>query len=731
MTSSHLLHCPACNGENAPDSRFCRHCGGVLDASVNGAPASIVEPENHAEKPPIAASRESASLDADEMAKGAESGSVSGEIDARRARQLLERAQNLSERGDTTGAILACRQSIALSPTAAAGHAMLGHLLERTGDVTHAATEYEKALQIAPDLAVERDLTKIRTKMGAVSNDAIFHFDDDELFGDTQDNKKSAPLAGATGAAAASIAAASVAAASVAAASVAAASDAEPVAIAEPTDLPPLPNIGAAAPGLPSANAQVLPNIGAAAPGLPSANSLLLAPSDTGLQPERESIKSEIGAASVPVGAVSSAAVGSSGPNSLSKSEIDAFATEIPDQSFTPMPVSPIPNAVSGATSSGATNWGSRLGMPTTIASAVTPILMDDAAKAPGAWSAMRARPSYYGRSLPLVGATIVALGFLSWARNLAMARDVANPPTTVVVQNNGPVDPLVPPTSNEFAPSATNPNSGAGAPPPLSPVGGAAPSTGGFPISNQPLSDQQLSGSQAGAPASPLNAGQVNAGQANARTNAAAGAPARAANVPGGGTRTSSVPRRATPRFPLSIPPAPIPAASSNTRRNNDSGDFILPAPEISAPAPAAPPTSVLPSGQTTPLNPAGASGRGYVRITQGRIGSALPQRPSARASADERAAADATRTGATDRAINNLTSAINSNSGDAGFQLQQRATLFLNRADYSRAAEDFQSAISAYNDQIGRGEQVAAARAGIRASRSGLNVALAGGRN
>ena len=117
-------------------------------------------------------------------------------------------------------------------------------------------------------------------------------------------------------------------------------------------------------------------------------------------------------------------------------------------------------------------------------------------------------------------------------------------------------------------------------------------------------------------------------------------------------------------------------------------------------------------------------------MRITQGRIGSALPQRPGGRASADERAAADAARAGSTDRAIDGLTAAINSSSSDAGFRFQQRASLFLQRGDYARAADDFQSAISAYNDQITRGEQVANARAGLRASRGGLNIALAGSR-
>lgn len=134
---------------------------------------------------------------------------------------------------------------------------------------------------------------------------------------------------------------------------------------------------------------------------------------------------------------------------------------------------------------------------------------------------------------------------------------------------------------------------------------------------------------------------------------------------------------------------------------------------------------------GSGSPLNPAGAGDRNYVRITQGRVGSStVPQRSSSQANESERGAANASRTGQSDQAINNLTAAINSDPGGAGYRYQQRATAFLDRGDYARAADDFQSAISAYNAQIERGEQVAAARAGLRTARSGLNAALAGGR-
>ncbi|PQV63251.1 hypothetical protein B1R32_11477 [Abditibacterium utsteinense] len=668
MTSSLSLQCPVCGGQNAPDSRFCRHCGSALDGAATapetavGAPAENT-PQISNDTPQIVAAGPSSEADS-----GAQTSSVSGEIDVRRAKHLLERAHNLAERGDAAGAILACRQSIVLAPMVAAGHAMLGHLLERTGDTTHAVLAYEKALHIAPDPALEDDIARLRGKMDAGPNAPIFNFDDNELFGDASDVLPS--VASAT----APIVAPMIPATVTAETAVPEVSTAEAMA-AETDDLLPLPNIGAAAPGLPSANPRLL--------------------------------ASGVGAASIEAATTVPALVDFSDFHvPTSRSEPKNPALVVAGQ-----------NDFSIAATS-----GSRLSAPPIIAPAIVPIMVDDPERKPVNWSALWSRPSYYGRSLPLVGATIVALGFLSWARGLALARATTGSSSVIVAQN----DSLAASNSNDMPASDANLNSGAGAPPPLAPVGGAVTSNGGFPISNQPMN--------------PAIAPPANPGASGVRTNSPVSAPVRPANVFGGVVpRVPSAPRRAAPRFPLSIPPAAIPPISSNLGSGNvrtnsvrpgNSGDFSLPAPNIGAPAPAAPPTSVLPSGDTTALNPAGAAGRGYVRITQGRLGSALPQRPGARAGADERAAADAARNGSTDRAIDGLTSAINSNSGDAGFRFQQRATLFLQRGDYSRAADDFQSAISAYNDQIGRGDQVASARAGLRAARSGLNLALAGGR-
>lgn len=146
--------------------------------------------------------------------------------------------------------------------------------------------------------------------------------------------------------------------------------------------------------------------------------------------------------------------------------------------------------------------------------------------------------------------------------------------------------------------------------------------------------------------------------------------------------------------------------------------------------PAAPAPRQRVLPPTDNG-LNPAGSPNRGYVRVTEGRVGNGvIPSQPSAVARENERAANDAARNGQNDQAISQLSQAIRADSDNAGFRYQQRATLFLNRGDYSRAADDFQSAISAYQNQISSGDDVAQARRGLSSARSGLNLALAGKR-
>lgn len=143
--------CPSCGGESTVDARFCRLCGSRLDT-------------------PVA-----------DLAPSAAAASVPEEIDTRRARQLVDRASQLLERGHINSAVLSCRQAVALAPTMAGVHSMLGLFLERAGDPLSAAQAYEKALQIDPENAVDRDaLTRLRSR-GELSREN-FAFNDDELF---------------------------------------------------------------------------------------------------------------------------------------------------------------------------------------------------------------------------------------------------------------------------------------------------------------------------------------------------------------------------------------------------------------------------------------------------------------------------------------------------------------------------------------------------------------------
>ncbi|HEX8551547.1 MAG TPA: hypothetical protein VF681_08315 [Abditibacteriaceae bacterium] len=196
-TSSSPNRCLSCAGENAPDSRFCRHCGAALEAKpvaatavATSAAASTVETKAPATPAP----------EKDETLSPAE-------IDARRARQLLDRALALSDKGDKAGAIIACRQAIGLAPRDVAPYAMLGPLLERSGDSAGAMAVYEIVLALKPSSPIERDsLARLRaaaSQKAASRPSKVFHFDENELFS-SSDTSAAAPAAAAASVAAVS-----------------------------------------------------------------------------------------------------------------------------------------------------------------------------------------------------------------------------------------------------------------------------------------------------------------------------------------------------------------------------------------------------------------------------------------------------------------------------------------------------------------------------------------------
>ncbi len=138
--------CVSCGQGNLPDSRFCRHCGATFSAPAPAASATAP-----------AATAPSATAPSAVAPSADDENLSSQEIDARRAQHLLDRASLLSEHGDLAGAVLACRQAVALDPNSPAAFSLLGQMLERHGDIGDAIAAYEKVLALAPDSALERD----------------------------------------------------------------------------------------------------------------------------------------------------------------------------------------------------------------------------------------------------------------------------------------------------------------------------------------------------------------------------------------------------------------------------------------------------------------------------------------------------------------------------------------------------------------------------------------------
>lgn len=175
--------CVSCGQGNLPDSRFCRHCGATFSAPAPATPAAATPVVPSVAVPAVVAPLVTPIVDDENLS--------SAEIDARRAHHLLDRASSLSEHGDMAGAILACRQAVALDPNSPAAFSLLGQMLERHGDSGYAIAAYEKVLALAPDSALERDsLERLRAATtpggaNAVNAAAAFHFNDDELFEDT------------------------------------------------------------------------------------------------------------------------------------------------------------------------------------------------------------------------------------------------------------------------------------------------------------------------------------------------------------------------------------------------------------------------------------------------------------------------------------------------------------------------------------------------------------------
>lgn len=616
-SSGTLATCAACGGESSVDSRFCRHCGAALRSSdTSNAPIAVTaqngisSTQNGSVESSITAPVQSllyglpgAETNTPIAEAAPEAHGASYEIDQRRARQLLDRAFMLAERGDMAAAILACRQSVALAPDAAPGFSMLGLLLERSGDLEHAVAAYQKVLKIAPDSRLENEsLQRLQATLGQQKG-AGFHFDDKELFDD-----------GAGGQ--------------------------SPTAVATP--LPPV------------------------------------------LQPPGIVPPAALNRTGVVNGGAVVASTGAA--SQFPSSTLNRDATT-PATGFNTPPTGPIPLT--------ALDFG------------VAP----DAPVSP--WQRLMRQPSFFFRGFPLVATTALGLMFMLWSRQSIVSQQAQNQ----AAQSGGAVPSnLAPDITNNDAANAGTTQPAANAP--VADNGNSTQSNGttganggqAFPVMNRPTSG-------AGATSGGTSGGSPPIARRGSERNKTSGGSRPTPRFPSN-SRVSAPPREA-----IDLPPAQL----------------ILPPPQVNQGQPARPPIQALPqnSGDSgasssggSPLNPAGASGRGYIRITPARPStSTAPVRPANRAVEAERATSSDIRSGRSERAIQNITSAIEGGGDaakDTGWRYQQRALLFLEKGDNQRAADDFQTAINSYRDQIRRGERVSESRAGIQACQSGLRLAL-----
>lgn len=705
-----------------------------------------------------------------------------GSIDAGRAQRLLERAASLAERGDMGAAVLATRQSLALAPDSVEAHLLHARLLERNRDFGGARAAYEKSVQLAPDRQDARDnLARLDTYLEKSQGAARqFHFDADELFSPGADsNSPAASAPDKAGAIAPSILAPQAATPddSSAIAPVLAA----PAAPQAPTQTPEF-DVAAMLDEsmLPGVEARLPPTrLGSAASTAVSAADAKngkQAPEQSAFMAQAEAPKSEAPkseaherisptvAPAAPVGdrrkhnspvvterrhrpatgAVAAAvpiAVGAAGAVPVAASAASNASNPVPVP-LKPAPLRPVPSNPAA----NPFDLDAQVSRPATTR---VPLALDiPTSSAAPLWQQVISRPSFYARTLPLVGVALLSLGFLSWARGRAVSQVVAPVPTelasaeTVVIAD---APPTVPGTT---LPLPNNPAQ------PANSASGSA--TAGFPITNAPAVFQAPPATDASAPAAPAtsdasanptgNSGRAsNNGRSSGNRNSAPSTTARANNRgpnsnSGSGARPQRVlpPARLSPSFPrVSLAPAPIPPSSVRSTipspsapRGDNGRNIILPSPNIEMPAAPAPRQRVLPPTDNA-LNPAGSPNRGYARVTEGRVGNGvIPSQPSAVARDNERQANESARNGQNDQAISQLSQAIRADSDNAGFRYQQRAMLFLQRGDYNRASDDFQSAISAYQAQINNGDDVAGARRGLSAARSGLSLALAGRR-
>jgi hypothetical protein len=571
-------------------------------------------------------------------------------IDSRRAQQLTERALALSERGDLQGAVLACRQSIALNPTAAQGYSMLGLLLERAGDSAGAITAYEKVLELDPGSLLEREsLGRLRTvaTQRRTTRD-LFAFDDSELFEDERPDA----LPSLDGPLPASL------------------SMPDTSARQNRSDGATMRDDAA------SLNTQSSPHTDSTFASDPDAL-------DTSRLPTRLSGEEAVLDAPGTLAAAPSALPAIS-PASAATTPLSA-ASAAPASAIPPL-LAPPPSAIH-APGHRAQPMGH-----SAAAQYVPP-------EPPSVLQKLIARPSYYFRGAPLAASTLVSLMFLLWAHNYAVSRDL--PPlqngtgTTVETIRQPPADT-----------GATTPRTGA----PINntrPAGTTPVNPGGNTAAGRVPSNPN--------PAVPATSGRTAARTSAPSTPSSTPSPAAAPS-------NSGVPAAAPPGTTAGTPAggasAAVPSANSGAPSSG------APARAATPPGGAGPGESGAASSGGAPVPVGGAPGRSFVRVAPPAGTGLAPTRSAARAARDERTATTPGGAG-NSGAVESISRAIDAGGSDIATRFQQRAQIYLNSGENTRAINDFQSAIAAYNDMINRGDRVFLARAGIQSCQRGIQIA------
>ena len=529
----------------------------------------------------------------------------------------------MSERGEFVGAIVACRQSIALSPYEAASHSMLGFLLERSGDFVGAMKAYEKTLQIAPDSPLERDgLRRLMAEQGATQNpkNAVFQFDENELF-DEDALPKSDTLTTSTRNA-------------------------------------PAPNAPA-----PQTTTQVVTStVRPALKATPMVN--------------------------------------------LDSSVLQSPTSRTPIQISTPAKTA-TPRALSQ-------NVLSR----------------DDVfASSPSWMSALRAYPTFWTRSLPLMSVAGTGLLWMLWAQSAANRNvSISSPVSQTIVGNIAPddaaannvaVDSNNVDLNNNVVASAADANNAVTAttnitnvnPNSATPAATAAPNPNGlfsssWTISNKPQSSPSPNASR--------NNAQSGGRVTNSRTNSSPNR-VRRENAQTTSTRSDSLQiSRNAARPPAEtrelapLPPASLPSSSNLPPAPVTQLPRVLDTPRAAAS------TSNQGGTNNDPQFPPSSdgndnSGNGGLAPFNG----ALPQFPN-----------PTTNSQPSVRPQRSSLNSLNNRDAENAYRYQTRALLHIERGDNAKAASDFGSAIGFYNRQIAKGIGVADAQRGLEACRSGLQL-------